>query len=105
VFFLWLEQNPKSFKYLYETNKNKADVQITGKGTKADYEDGFITDYGRTTFENDFNEYAAMIFTHPQKFKRIMNQYPKVRGKFQILLEFYHKIDPIFTEEYLLGDR
>jgi Putative zinc-binding metallo-peptidase len=99
----WLEQNPESFKYLYETNKNKADVQITGKGTKADYEDGFITDYGRTTFENDFNEYAAMIFTNPHEFKKIMNQYPRVRGKFLIWINFYHKIDPIFTEEYLLG--
>lgn len=105
-FFLnpWFDQNPKDFKYLYEIYKNRLDVKITGKGTKSDYEDGFITDYGRTTFENDFNEYAAMIFTHPKKFKKIMNQYPRVRGKFLVWLDFYHKIDPIFTEAYLLGE-
>jgi hypothetical protein len=30
--------------------------------------------------------------------------YPRVRGKFKVWLEFYQKIDPIFTEEYLLGE-
>jgi len=58
-----------------------------------------------SNFENDFNEYAAMIFTHPQKFKKIMNQYPRVRGNFLLFLEFYHKIDHIFTEAYLLGEK
>jgi hypothetical protein len=33
----------------------------------------------------------------------IMEQYPRVRGKFLVWLEFYQKIDPVFTEEYLLG--
>lgn len=96
----WEEQNPKEFKYLYETIKNRRDIRISGKGTKSDYEDGFITDYGRTTFENDFNEYAAMIFTAPREFKKIMDQYPRVRNKFKLWLEFYHKIDPVFTEAY-----
>lgn len=56
-----------------------------------------------TDFENDFNEYSAMIFTYPEKFKKIMNQYPRVRAKFEIWLDFYQKINPIFTEAYLLG--
>lgn len=101
----WLKQNPKNFNYLYYDNTNKLDIRIRGKGRKSDYENGFMTDYGRTSFENDFNEYAAMIFTHPQKFKKIMHQYPRVRGKFLLFLDFYHKIDPIFTEEYLLSEK
>jgi hypothetical protein len=59
--------------------------------------------YGQTDFENDFNEYSGMIFTYPQKFKKIMKQYPRVRGKLKVWLELYQKIDPIFTEKYLLG--
>jgi hypothetical protein len=107
VFLLnpWLAQNPKDFVYLSELydyeDWKKVELQL--EGTKADYEKGFVTDYGRSSFENDFNEYAAMIFTHPQKFKKIMNQYPRVRGKFQVWLAFYHEIDPIFTEVYFLG--
>jgi hypothetical protein len=103
----WTDHNPKGFKYLYDIYGNfkslPSSIEIKGKGTKEDYEDGFVEDYGRTDFENDFNEYSAMIFTYPEKFKKIMNQYPRVRGKFKVWLEFYQKIDPIFTEEYLLG--
>ncbi len=78
-------------------------VDTSLKGTEADYNKGFMNTYAQTTFENDFNEYARIIFINPQEFKKIMNQYPRVRGKFLIWLDFYHKIDPIFTEEYLLG--
>jgi hypothetical protein len=108
-FFLnpWEEFNPEGFKYLYEIYGNfksmPSSISIRGKGSKQDYYEGFVNDYGRTDFENDFNEYSAMIFTYPEKFKKIMNQYPRVRGKFLVWLDFYHKIDPIFTEAYLLG--
>ena len=70
---------------------------------EAVYEDGFMNTYGQTDFENDFNEYSAMIFTYPEKFKQIMARHPRVRGKFLVWLKFYQEIDPIFTEEYLLG--
>jgi hypothetical protein len=99
----WTDQNTEGFKYLTEIRKSWNEIKTTGDGKPSDYEMGFVTDYGRTSFENDFNEYSAMIFTHPQKFKKIMNQYPRVRGKFLVWLAFYHEIVPIFTEAYLLG--
>jgi hypothetical protein len=103
----WIDQNPKDFDYLYKTYGNFKNLQnfieIKVDGSSEDYKKGFLSTYSQTNFENDFNEYARLIFTHPQKFKKIMNQYPRVRGKFLLFLEFYHKIDPIFTEEYLLG--
>ena len=108
TFFLnpWEDFNPKDFKYAYETTKDKLNTynSASSVGTEADYEKGFMNSYGQTNFENDFNEYSAMIFTYPEKFKKIMNQYPRVRGKFKVWLDFYQKIDPIFTESYLLGD-
>ncbi len=110
-FFLnpWFDQNPKGFKYLHDIYGNlqemmKKKISVTIVGTKDDYEKGFMNTYAQTTFENDFNEYARMIFSNPKKFKKIMGQYPRVRGKFLVWLEFYHKIDPIFTEAYLLGE-
>jgi hypothetical protein len=110
-FFLnpWIGKNPLGFKYLQEKSANWTtiwrDIKFYGEGTEVDYRKGFINNYGQTNFENDFNEYAAMIFTYPQKFKKIMNKYPRVRGKFLLFLDFYHKIDPIFTEEYLLSGK
>ena len=103
----WIEQNPRNFSYLYEKYGNFKNLQRYMKmeidGTEEDYKKGFMSTYAQTNFENDFNEYARLVFNHPRKFKKIMNQYPRVRGKFLVFLEFYHKIDPIFTEEYLLG--
>lgn len=101
----WTDQNPQNFEYLYDVTDNtlKTYKSTSSVGTELEYEKGFMNTYGQTDFENDFNEYSEMIFTYPQKFKEIMNQYPRVRGKFLVWLEFYRKIDPIFTEEYLLG--
>ena len=110
TFFInpWEAVNPKEFKYLYETYGNFKNlpnsIALNGKGSEEDYMDGFLDDYSRTDFENDYNAYSAMIFTYPEKFKKIMNQYPRVRKKFLIWLEFYQKIDPIFTEKYLFGN-
>ncbi len=101
----WFEQNPKDFKYLYDTNTDKLKTFNNSSldGTEPDYEKGFMNTYGQTEFENDFNEYSAMIFTYPEKFKQIMARHARVRGKFLVWLKFYQEIDPIFTEEYLLG--
>jgi hypothetical protein len=104
----WTDHNPKDFVYLTEKYKCwytlEKEVDISTAGSAEDYEKGFMRAYGQTDFENDFNEYSAVIFTYPEKFKEIMNQYPRVRGKFMVWLEFHQKIDPIFTEEYLLGE-
>jgi hypothetical protein len=104
----WLEQHPDGFDYrseLYEDQKEIYAGTSTCHETASDYENGFMNTYSHTTFENDFNEYAKMIFTHPVKFKQIMDNHPRVRGKFLLFLDFYEMIDPIFTEEYLLGTK
>jgi hypothetical protein len=102
----WTDHHPKHFKYFDEVYDSWKVVKKARKAvTKEEYyKKGIVTNYGLTNFSNDFSEYSAMIFSYPQKFKKIMNQYPRVRGKFLVWLEFYKKIDPIFTEKYLLGE-
>jgi hypothetical protein len=101
----WLEQHPEGLRYKSQMYDNDEDVyaDTSLEGTESDYEDGFMNSYGQTNFDNDFNEYAAMVFTYPEKFKQIMDQYPRVRCKFLVFLDFYRKIDPIFTEAYFFG--
>ena len=104
----WLDQNPKQFEYLCDdktftfenTGEKNNRLRI---GTDRDYEKGFMNIYAKTSFENDFNEYAAMIFTYPQKFKKIMNQHPRVRGKFLIFQDFYQKSESATRELYEKG--
>ncbi len=108
TFFInpWEAHNPRGFKYFDDIyNDWNTLKKVCNAISDYDcYEKGIVTNYGLTNFENDFNEYSEMIFTYPQKFKKIMNQYPRVRGKFLVWLEFYQKIDPVFTEEYLFGE-
>jgi hypothetical protein len=102
----WTNHHPKGFKYLddiYDTWKEVEEAGRTFTDNKC-YKLGFVSDYGLTNFSNDFSEYSEMIFTYPERFKKIMDQYPRVRGKFLVWLDFYQKIDPVFTEEYLLGN-
>jgi hypothetical protein len=103
----WTDHNPKNFKYLYDLYGSWEEldkIAITLEENEDNYKKGFMNTYGQTNFENDFNEYSAMIFAYPEKFKKIMSQYPRVRGKLKVWLDFYQKIDPLFTEEYLLGN-
>jgi hypothetical protein len=103
----WIEKNPKNFIYFgdrYDSWKAlKKDIAISNNGNQEDYKNGFMNTYAQTNFGNDFSEYSAMIFTYPEKFKKIMNRYPRVKAKFLVWLNYYHKIDPVFTEEYFLG--
>lgn len=105
-FFLspWLACNPDGFKYFYETNVGIKEIYShTIIGKTADYEDGFLNEYSRSDFENDFNEFSRMIFSHPKEFEQIMNQYPRIYKKFRLWLSFYQEIDPVFTMAYLFG--
>jgi hypothetical protein len=103
----WLKNNPKGFKY-FDRKYDSWEDEKKGRKLITDidcYEKGIVTNYGITSFSNDFSEYSAMIFIYPKEFKKIMDQYPRVRGKFKVWLKFYQKINPIFTEENLLGKR
>ncbi len=95
----WLDQNPPGFEYSHSVEVNKNNFI-----EKDDYyKEGFLNLYSLTWFENDFNEFSRMIFTYPEKFKSIMDQYPRIRGKFLVWLKFYQEVDPCFTEDYLFG--
>jgi hypothetical protein len=103
----WTDHNPEDFKYFDDIYDNWKEVERVRKTITNDdcFKKGFVTNYGLTNFSNDFSEYSAMILTYPDKFKKIMDQYPRVRSKFLVWLDFYQKIDPIFTEKYLFGKR
>ena len=102
----WEEQNPEGFQYFSEIYHSQDDIYAgtsTLDGSEEIYEMGFMNSYGFTNLENDYNEYAKMIFTNPEKFRELMERYPRIRGKFDMFLKIYQSVDPIFTEEYLLG--
>lgn len=61
-------------------------------------ETGFLSAYGATNLENDFNVYAEKMFTEPDNLARLAGQYPLVRRKLDFVRETYVAIDSRFAE-------
>lgn len=61
---------------------------------------GVLTQYAESSLENDANTFAQHIFSNSKEFWALADRYPRVRRKTQLLITFYQKINPIFTESY-----
>ena len=61
---------------------------------------GFLTQYSLSGMENDINTVAQNIFCPSENFWNYADRYPLINKKVKLLISFYHKIDPVFTESY-----
>ncbi|MEO7393692.1 MAG: hypothetical protein ABIU11_02055 [Chitinophagaceae bacterium] len=61
---------------------------------------GFLTEYSLSGMENDINTIAQNIFSPSQNFWLYADRYPRINKKIKLLISFYNKIDPVFTELY-----
>jgi len=62
---------------------------------------GMLTQYAMSSLENDLNTVAQNLFCPSTGFWAIVDQYPRVRKKVNLLISFYNKIGgALFTEEY-----
>ena len=109
----WRAVNPEGFAYLGANSwdgvrgKDGGAKAITQTGgTKllstdaARLEQGFLVRYSTSSLENDVNGYASALFANDPNFWANVNKHPNVRKKTALAIEFYHRIDPMFTKEY-----
>jgi len=61
---------------------------------------GFLTQYSLSGIENDINTFAQNIFSPSEGFWELVDRYPRIKKKVQLLADFYNQIDPLFTETY-----
>ncbi len=61
---------------------------------------GFLTQYSLSGIENDINTFAQNIFSPSPGFWEIADQFPRISKKTKLLIAFYNKIYPSFTEDY-----
>jgi hypothetical protein len=57
-------------------------------------ETGFLSAYGATSAENDFNIYAETVFTEPARLVALANQHRTVAAKLALVLDSYVDLDP-----------
>jgi hypothetical protein len=63
-------------------------------------ETGFLSAYGATNLENDFNIYAERMFSEPGEVARLAREYPLVRRKLDFVPATYVAIDPRFADRF-----
>ena len=56
--------------------------------------EGFLSEYSKSSLENDFNEYAAALFMNEAEFLERVAKYPAVRKKRDLAVRFYSAIAP-----------
>jgi hypothetical protein len=95
----WLAANPVGFEY--PSGDDKALQSISAQRSAPEgaklYSQGFLSEYGRSTLENDMNLYAETIFTDAGRMKKLVATYARVRTKYLVLKDFYLGISPEFA--------
>ncbi|MBV1872218.1 MAG: hypothetical protein KUG83_06690 [Gammaproteobacteria bacterium] len=94
----WSSINPEEFAYVDSYNEVLAAVTEANESgdNVGSHEEGFVSKYGQSTLENDFNMYAEMIFMDPQKLKSLSEKYPRVRQKYELTKNFYTSMSEDF---------
>jgi hypothetical protein len=101
----WKLQNEPGFNY------NDPDAGVgaiknkqSGQSLHTNYaEKGMLTQYAMSSLENDINTIAQNLFRPSADFWLMADNYQRVGKKVNLLIEFYNKIDPAFTEQYFMN--
>lgn len=98
----WKKVSIRGFRYKDPENgvgairKNQSSQDLDTQLCKK----GFLTQYSLSGLENDINTFAQNMFSPPENFWKIVDQYPRIKKKVKLLTDFYYKIDPLFTDNY-----
>lgn len=112
----WEAINPKGFRYLgassWERPKGKdggataiengkTSLSLQGRVGYLDY--GFLTEYSKSSIENDFNEYAAALFMEKSGLRELAEKHPAVAKKRNATIQFYSSIVPELNANYFMN--
>jgi len=101
----WQEANPPGFDYKDPENgvgairNNESSQEIDTALCRL----GFLTQYALSGMENDINTIAQNLFVPSPGFWHIVDTYPLIAKKTRLLIAFYNRIDPVFTESYFFN--
>lgn len=97
----WEAANPQSFGYMDEAGYRRV-LANPGSvdGDPALHQAGFVSLYGKTSLDNDWNTYAEKVFGHGATFAREIAPYPKMRQKTRQLLDIYQGLDSTFANYF-----
>lgn len=87
---LWAKFAPSGWQYQHDT----AAILALANATDPEPGTGFLSAYGSSDPENDFNVYAEKMFTEPQRVAKLAREHELVRKKLAFVIGSYTAIDP-----------
>lgn len=94
----WAGVNSKGFAYVDAVDDVLSAIEngLGDDSSERYFHEGFLSSYGYSTLENDFNLYAEMAFTDPEALKVLADTHPKIHQKSVLLKGFYKSISKDF---------
>ena len=97
---LWMQQLPHNFHYGQSGSDAVLNKKANLKPSLRELRQGFLNQYSRASLEEDLNCIAENLFVGGKKFWQFVDEHEHLRGKVKLVIEFYNRLSPIFTEEY-----
>lgn len=85
----WKEFEPADARFAQDASE----AISRGDDADPDLSTGFLSAYGSSTPENDFNTYAEMMFAEVERLKKAAERHALVRRKLKFVLEAYERVD------------
>ena len=92
----WESLNPASFKYVGKGRDMLGQTDLFGQNETL-LKQGFLVKYSQANVENDFNQIVRWLFTKPNELTQLARQYPVIKAKILLTIQFYRSINPKFS--------
>lgn len=98
----WLQANVPGFDY---NDPEKGVGAIRNNKSSQEFDTllcskGFLTQYALSGMENDINTIAQNLFSPSEGFWDYVERFTRIKQKVNLLIVFYNRLDPVFTEGY-----
>jgi hypothetical protein len=80
----------------YLEAKDNVEALKAAPSGEGDVDRGFLSSYGATTAENDFNTYAETVFTDAARVAALADKHPVIAQKVALLMDAYTSLDSRF---------
>ena len=96
----WKSANPPAFTYLGDgvdaVKQGKARTTLDNTLNAR----SFLSQYGQSTLENDFNGFASRLWTGDAALWQLASQHPAIQRKLTLILRFYQQLHPKLDEAF-----
>lgn len=96
VIFAWQALLPKEWKPV----SSNYEALTQDRNIGPDYENGFLSRYGKTNVENDFNIYAEFAFAEPEKLRELAATYPIIAKKLSLFITAYSQFSAKYEQDF-----